>query len=429
MLDSTESTNYIYLLKEREFIKTKEEIYKIGMTSKLNHVRFNQYPKGSVLLFQMICIDCKIIEKQIIKIFKETFINKKNIGSEYFEGNYEKMIDIIYSTIKNEKCVEKDIKTIITTRDEWQRFSNIDKIIISDINGKGFYKHNNSDFYDILYDENDPDLDCSSMETLRGIIEHFTTENNDDIIYDLEMIFQDTIKQCFKPFNLYDLKYYEYPLSIYRCEENENEGKFEFVIFNSLETKFIKIEELIGDKILINPYTRRFIKVKNIIDIEIVDLILDSLINYKTKINYKKLVYNLIVDNKKQIIFKDYGWLLTEWITHICLDICGDNSYIYSTMHNSKDIKKNKPRLVIINTKMMSKEFINIKLKYFTKIGIKNIIVNDPKDKNDKMCNYDMISYKKFLYDNNIKYQFDDDVFYTMELFYVNFLKWCCTPL
>ena len=35
----------IYLLQEREFIKTKENILKVGMTTKLNHKRFNQYPK------------------------------------------------------------------------------------------------------------------------------------------------------------------------------------------------------------------------------------------------------------------------------------------------------------------------------------------------------------------------------------------------
>jgi hypothetical protein len=95
-------TNYIYLLQEREFIKTKEPIYKVGMTKKENHERFNQYPKGSVLLFQMICDDCKNIEKHVINIFKEKCIQRKDIGNEYFEGDYIIMIDNIYLTIKNE---------------------------------------------------------------------------------------------------------------------------------------------------------------------------------------------------------------------------------------------------------------------------------------------------------------------------------------
>ncbi len=95
-------TNYIYLLQLREFIKTKENIYKVGRTSKQHLERFNQYPKGSLLLFQMICNCSKTMEIQILEIFKDKFIQRKDIGNEYFEGEYNKMIDLIYITIKNE---------------------------------------------------------------------------------------------------------------------------------------------------------------------------------------------------------------------------------------------------------------------------------------------------------------------------------------
>jgi hypothetical protein len=98
-------SQYIYLLQEREFIKTKEYVYKVGMTKKVNHERFNQYPKGSVLLFQIICDNCKNIENQVIKLFKQNFKLRKDIGNEYFEGEYKNMIDIIYSTVKNEKNI------------------------------------------------------------------------------------------------------------------------------------------------------------------------------------------------------------------------------------------------------------------------------------------------------------------------------------
>ena len=100
-------TNYIYLLQEREFIKTKENIYKVGMTKKENHIRFNQYTKCSVLLFQMICYNCKNIEKQIIKLFKEKFKHRRDIGNEYFEGEYKSMIELIYLlTDKNIKITK-----------------------------------------------------------------------------------------------------------------------------------------------------------------------------------------------------------------------------------------------------------------------------------------------------------------------------------
>lgn len=115
-------TNYIYLLQEREFVNAKQNIYKVGRTTKPNLKRFNQYPKESVLLYHTICYDCKIIERQVIKQFKENFKLRKDIGNEYFEGNYKIMIDIIYLTIKNEICVIKD-----NDMDEFNSTDDLDK--------------------------------------------------------------------------------------------------------------------------------------------------------------------------------------------------------------------------------------------------------------------------------------------------------------
>lgn len=96
------TSNYIYLLQEREFIRMKEPVYKIGRTSQENHKRFSQYPKGSVLLFQMICQDCQDMERKILNQFKEQFNHCKDLGNEYFEGDCKNMIDAIYTSIKNE---------------------------------------------------------------------------------------------------------------------------------------------------------------------------------------------------------------------------------------------------------------------------------------------------------------------------------------
>ena len=97
------TTNYIYLLQEKEFIKTN--IYKIGITQEIN-----QYPENSSILFQLDCnnISEEQIIKQIIKQFTENFIQRTNIGNEYFEGDSKKMINminIIYLTIKNERSL------------------------------------------------------------------------------------------------------------------------------------------------------------------------------------------------------------------------------------------------------------------------------------------------------------------------------------
>jgi hypothetical protein len=37
----------------------------------------------------MICINCKTIEKNVINNFKENFNQRKDIGNEYFEGEYK----------------------------------------------------------------------------------------------------------------------------------------------------------------------------------------------------------------------------------------------------------------------------------------------------------------------------------------------------
>ena len=65
------NTNYIYLLHEREFIKTSEYIYKVGMTRQSNLDRIKNYPRGSVLLFQMECCDCRFVESIVLKKFDD----------------------------------------------------------------------------------------------------------------------------------------------------------------------------------------------------------------------------------------------------------------------------------------------------------------------------------------------------------------------
>jgi hypothetical protein len=74
------------------------------MTKQEHNKRLNQYPKGSVLLFQMICTNCRLMEKKIIDYFKKEFIQEKELaGNEYFSGDYIHMIDVIYTILKQEQ--------------------------------------------------------------------------------------------------------------------------------------------------------------------------------------------------------------------------------------------------------------------------------------------------------------------------------------
>ena len=91
---------YIYLLREREFIKTKENIQKVGKSTQKQLKRFKQYPKNSILLCQIMCSDCDAMEKKILELFKKKYIRCKHIGNEYFEGDYKSMIRDINSIIE-----------------------------------------------------------------------------------------------------------------------------------------------------------------------------------------------------------------------------------------------------------------------------------------------------------------------------------------
>jgi len=107
--EEVKNNEYIYLIQEREFIKTNEHIYKIGKTKQPCLKRLYNYPNGTTLILQILCNDCDTYEKILIIKFKQLFIHKKNIGNEYFMGDYNEMINIIYELIYN-KDIKKDIK-------------------------------------------------------------------------------------------------------------------------------------------------------------------------------------------------------------------------------------------------------------------------------------------------------------------------------
>lgn len=112
MNERTNVCEYIYLLHEREFISKKLNIYKIGRTGLPLLTRFNQYPKGSKLLYQRDCNNSKKIELEIINFFKNKYIHITDIGNEYFKGNYNEMIDDINIIIKKAgelKCTNRYI--------------------------------------------------------------------------------------------------------------------------------------------------------------------------------------------------------------------------------------------------------------------------------------------------------------------------------
>lgn len=94
---------FIYLIWLREFKNQNLPIFKVGRTSRYNFTRVNEYPKGSELLLQITCKDSVEMEKQILRRFDELFVRKAEIGREYFEGDKDRMIDIILLTMYREE--------------------------------------------------------------------------------------------------------------------------------------------------------------------------------------------------------------------------------------------------------------------------------------------------------------------------------------
>ena len=95
---------YIYILRECDFVRLNEDIYKIGRTSKTNpEDRFQKYRKGTEIIgfFKVNnSIEC---EKIIINCFSNhDNIKKMNeYGKEYFQGDRNELLKEILEIVKN----------------------------------------------------------------------------------------------------------------------------------------------------------------------------------------------------------------------------------------------------------------------------------------------------------------------------------------
>lgn len=72
------------MVKEREFIKTDEAIYKIGKSTNIKS-RMPSYPKNSIIYGIVYSCDVHKAEKDLIRHFDERFKQRPDIGREYYE--------------------------------------------------------------------------------------------------------------------------------------------------------------------------------------------------------------------------------------------------------------------------------------------------------------------------------------------------------
>ena len=87
--------NYIYIIREREFLRLDEDVYKLGRTTQRNLKRLMQHSKGSELLFQSMCADCNHVELDIREIFIRNYTQRDDYGRKYFQGCVYEMISDI----------------------------------------------------------------------------------------------------------------------------------------------------------------------------------------------------------------------------------------------------------------------------------------------------------------------------------------------
>ena len=126
--------SYIYIIKEREFVTLKADIYKVGISNESN---FTNYPKGSEIAFYSRIDESKFPE--IITSFKTLFEHKEEeYGEEYFKGDVNIMIKTVISIIYNIKegmeeqikSLETQLNSTITSRDNFFSISEKQNIIL-----------------------------------------------------------------------------------------------------------------------------------------------------------------------------------------------------------------------------------------------------------------------------------------------------------
>lgn len=99
---------HVYLLREREFVRIGEDIYKIGKTRQTPKKRFHGYPKNSEIILIVDVDDCTVVENRIKKVFNQRFRQRRDIGIEYYQGDRTEIIKMFRA------CVENNISTDIS---------------------------------------------------------------------------------------------------------------------------------------------------------------------------------------------------------------------------------------------------------------------------------------------------------------------------
>jgi len=95
---------YVYIIRECDFVRLNENIYKIGRTAKINpEDRFQKYRKGTEIIGFFKVNDSVECENKIIKCLSNHNNIKKmsEYGKEYFQGNKNELLNEILQIVIN----------------------------------------------------------------------------------------------------------------------------------------------------------------------------------------------------------------------------------------------------------------------------------------------------------------------------------------
>jgi len=95
---------YVYIIRECDFVRLNENIYKIGRTTKANpEDRFQKYRKGTEIVGFFDVNNSIECENKIIKCFSNHINIKKmsEYGKEYFKGNKNELLKEIVQIVEN----------------------------------------------------------------------------------------------------------------------------------------------------------------------------------------------------------------------------------------------------------------------------------------------------------------------------------------
>jgi len=105
ILEDKTNPGHIYMIQEREFIKTNENIYKIGKSKNIVN-RMPAYPKQSkIFMIFYTPYNVNKLEKYIIENCDKMFICRGDIGREYYECTSDSMMQLLGSIMKT--CIYK----------------------------------------------------------------------------------------------------------------------------------------------------------------------------------------------------------------------------------------------------------------------------------------------------------------------------------